>query len=185
VITGRFDLDAELAAVGKANQILQRLDGPMELHTYDGMIRKFALVGNILAYVSLRGLFDKSRGGGIGEGFPYRDMRIRGYVSGGTFTLEHGSLDSDALGVAAIGTVSLTDGQVDLSALVAPFNGLDRIARVVPILGEVIGGLTSVPVRVSGDIRDPTVDPLDIGAVSGELAGIFERALKLPAKLIP
>jgi hypothetical protein len=55
----------------------------------------------------------------------------------------------------------------------------------VPILGYIIGGaLTSVPVGVSGDIRDPRVVPLGPGAITSELVGIFERTLKLPGKLI-
>jgi hypothetical protein len=51
-------------------------------------------------------------------------------------------------------------------------------------VGYVVGGsLTSVPVSVSGDIRNPTVVPLGPHAITSELTGIFERTLKLPAKL--
>ncbi len=69
--------------------------------------------------------------------------------------------------------------------LVAPFGRVDQLAREVPILGYIVGGaLTSVPVGVSGDIRDPRVVPLGPGAVTSEVLGIFERTLKLPVKLI-
>ena len=61
----------------------------------------------------------------------------------------------------------------------------DRLVRDVPVLGYVIGGtFTSVPVGVSGDIRNPLVVPLGPLAVGSEVLGIFERTLKLPAKLI-
>jgi len=58
--------------------------------------------------------------------------------------------------------------------------------RGVPIVGYVMGGaITSVPVGVSGDIRDPLVVPLGPAAITSELLGIFERTLKLPGKLVP
>ena len=41
-----------------------------------------------------------------------------------------------------------------------------------------------MPVGVSGDIRNPLVVPLGPGAVTSEVLGIFERTLKLPAKLV-
>ena len=69
--------------------------------------------------------------------------------------------------------------------LVAPFSRIDQLVRNVPLLGYIIGGtLTSVPVGVSGDIRDPVVVPLGPRAVTSHLLGIFERTLKLPGKLI-
>jgi len=59
------------------------------------------------------------------------------------------------------------------------------MVRSVPVLGYLLGGvLTSVPVAVSGDIRNPRVVPLGPGAVVSELAGVFERALKLPGRVL-
>ncbi|MBW8905910.1 MAG: hypothetical protein JF611_09630 [Betaproteobacteria bacterium] len=56
----------------------------------------------------------------------------------------------------------------------------------VPIIGYVAGGaLTSIPVAVNGDIRDPLVVPLGPRAITSELKGIFERTLSLPGQLIP
>ena len=45
--------------------------------------------------------------------------------------------------------------------------------------------MVALPVSVNGDIRDPTVVPLGPRAVTDQLLGIFERALKLPGKLVP
>ena len=67
----------------------------------------------------------------------------------------------------------------------APFSNLDRLARKVPLFGYIFGGaLTSIPVGVSGDIRDPLVVPLGPGAVTSELVGIFQRTLKLPSHML-
>jgi hypothetical protein len=69
--------------------------------------------------------------------------------------------------------------------LVAPFDRLTGLLRELPIVGYIVGGtLTSVPVSVSGDIRNPLVVPLGVTAVSTELLGVFERTLKTPARLL-
>jgi len=184
LITGEFDLNARLTAKGRMGEIVSALAGPVELRARRGEIRKFALLGNILALTNVKELL--SEGAKLDKGgFPYRDIKVRGRFDNGRFVIEEGSLDSPALGLAATGTIGLADYKSSLTVLVAPFSRIDRFARSVPIVGYVMGGLfTSIPVGVSGDIRDPLVVPLGPGAVTSELLGIFERTLKLPAKLI-
>jgi hypothetical protein len=59
------------------------------------------------------------------------------------------------------------------------------MVRKTPVLGYVIGGaLTSIPVGVTGDIRNPLVVPLGPRAVGSQVAGVFERTFKLPGKIV-
>jgi hypothetical protein len=184
LITGRFDLDAEFTAKGRARDVAEVLEGPVEFHAQAGQIRKFALLGNILSLASVSSVLQKGVTLG-GQGFGYRDLIVRGRFGGGKFTVEQAALDSDALGLAATGSVSVVDYKGDLTVLVAPFGRLDRLVRKLPIIGYIVGGtFTSIPVGVSGDMRDPLVVPLGPGAVSSQLVGIFERTLKLPGKLL-
>ena len=183
LITGRFDLSADLRSSGKLEALARSIQGPVELRARKGEIRKFALIGNILSVTDVKGVLDKEvrldR-----DGFDYRSINVSGRFGEGRFDVAQAFLDSDAVGLAATGHVGL-DYASKLSVLVAPFSRVDRAVRGVPIVGYVIGGaFTSVPVGVSGDIRDPLVVPLGPGAVSSELLGIFERTLKLPQKLV-
>jgi len=184
LITGRADLEATLRARGKLGEFAQALEGSVRLRARNGEIRKFALIGNILSLtnvVSLLGNEVKLDR----DGFDYREINVQGRVGDGKFTVDQSALYSDAVGLAATGHVGF-DYQSKLSVLVAPFSLVDRAVRGVPILGYVIGGaLTSIPVGVSGDIRDPLVVPLGPGAVTSELVGIFERVIKLPKHLLP
>jgi hypothetical protein len=183
-LTGTFDLSAKLAAKGRAKELLRNLKGPLALHARDGVIRKFALLGNILALKDVTSTVTKGVKLGA-EGFDYRKLEVRGRFANGTFKVEEGALDSSALGIAANGSVDLMGDKSRLSVLVAPFGRLDRLVRKLPVVGYVIGGtFTSIPVGVSGDIRNPLVVPLGPGAVTSELTGIFERTLKLPGKLL-
>ena len=185
LLTGTFDLSAKLRAKGKAKELIQVLEGPVRLQARDGEVKKFALLGNILSLKSVTSVAKK----GVkvsGEGFEYKKLNLRGAFGKGAFAVEEAALDSPALGLAANGSVDLVGDKSRLTVLVAPFGRLDRLVRWVPIFGYVIGGaLTSIPVGVSGDIRDPLVVPLGPSAITSELTGIFARTLKLPTKLLP
>jgi hypothetical protein len=151
----------------------------------DGKVTKFALLGNILSMRNVDALLEKGGPKLDDAGFPYRTITLSGHFEEGRFIVEESAFNSDAVGLAATGWISMLDYQSRLSVLVAPFGRIDQLVRKVPILGYIIGGaLTSVPVGVSGDIRDPRVVPLGPGAITSELVGIFERTLKLPGKLI-
>jgi hypothetical protein len=182
-ITGRFDLAAELSAKGRLADLARAVEGSVKFHARGGEIRKFALVGNILSLTNVKSVLENEVDLGR-DAFGYRDIDVQGRFGRERFTVDEASLRSDALGLAATGEIGF-DYQSVLAVLVAPFSRLDRAVRSVPIVGYVIGGtFTSIPVGVSGDIRDPLVVPLGPRAITSELLGIFERTLKLPARLV-
>jgi hypothetical protein len=186
LITGNFDLKADLRAKGRLRDLARNLEGTIRAESHDGKVMKFALLGNILSLQNVAAMF-KDGGPRIDDaGFPYRTFSASGRFKSGRFTIEEGVFTSAGVGLAANGWISLTDYHSRLTVLVAPFGRLDRIVRGVPIVGYVVGGaITSIPVGVSGDIRDPLVVPLGPTAITSELLGIFERTLKLPGKLVP
>ena len=185
LISGDFDLQADLATEGRAEDLRRNLKGAVRADVRDGKVMKFALLGNILSMGNIAALLDKE-GPKLGDkGFPYRSVSVAGHFQEGKFFVKESAFNSEAVGLAAKGWISILDYQSDLAVLVAPFGRIDQLARKVPILGYILGGaLTSVPVGVSGDIRDPRVVPLGPGAITSELAGIFERTIKLPGKLV-
>jgi len=185
LISGDFDLQADLGTEGKAGELIRNLKGTVRADVRDGKVMKFALLGNILSMTNIAALLDKEGPKLDNTGFPYRSVTVSGHFQEGRFIVEESAFNSDAVGLAAKGWISILDYQSQLSVLVAPFGRIDQLARKVPILGYILGGaLTSVPVGVSGDIRDPRVVPLGPGAITSELVGIFQRTLKLPGRLI-
>jgi len=68
---------------------------------------------------------------------------------------------------------------------VAPFKTVDALVRLIPPLSYVFGGnLIIVPVRVSGDLRDPKVTVLSPSAVGSELLAPMKRIINIPFKII-
>jgi len=184
-ISGDFDVKADINTHGKPQELVQNLKGTISTEVRDGRVMKFALLGNILSMQNISALL-REGGPKLDEaGFPYRRIVVAGRFEAGRFIVDESAFHSDAVGLAATGWISLLDHGSRLTVLVAPFSRVDDLARKVPILGYILGGVfTSLPVGVSGDIRDPRVVPLGPGAVTSELTGIFERTLKLPVKLM-
>jgi AsmA-like protein len=186
LITGEFDLRADLRTRGRLRELLPNLEGTVSAESRNGRVMKFALLGNILSMKGVADMLKEGESKVDSKGFPYRSFSAKGRFTGGRFIIDESAFNSSAVGLAATGWISLKDYESKLSVLVAPFARVDRLARSVPIIGYITGGvLTSIPVGVSGDIRDPRVVPLGPSAVTSELVGIFERAIKLPGKLVP
>ena len=188
VISGNFDMTSVLTSKGPTQRfgesLAENLAGSVTVATRDGQIRKMALLGNILSLKSVRDVVKGDVGFGA-KGFDYRSIAVGAKIANRELTIEQAALDSPALGLAAAGTINLTNYDSRLTVLVAPFGTLDRIVRKIPVLGYVIGGaFTSIPVGVSGDIRDPLVAPLGPRAVGSEVLGVFERTFKLPGRLV-
>ncbi len=184
LVTGRFDMRADLRTRGKTSELLRNLEGSVQLRARKGKVMKFALIGNILSIKSITSVLKGKVSLGA-EGFDYKKMGWRGTIEKGVVRVDEAAFDSNAVGLAATGTVNLDTRTTNLTVLVAPFTTWDRLVRAIPVFGYIIGGtLSSIPVKVTGDIRDPTVIPLDPRAVTGELVGIFQRTLDLPKKLI-
>jgi hypothetical protein len=185
LITGLFDLNVDVSTHGTIAEFPKNLKGTIRADVRDGEVMKFALLGNILSLTNVASLMKQGGPKLDAQGFPYRALVVAGRFENGLFIVDEGAFRSDALGLAANGWISINDYSSRLTVLVAPFSRLDELVRNVPLVGYIIGGaLTSVPVGVSGDIRDPLVLPLGPKAVTSEVLGIFERTLKLPAKLV-
>jgi len=149
-------------------------------------VMKFALIGNILSMKNVVAMMGQGSANLAGEGFPFRQLAAKGRFDKGRFLLDEGLFRSSAIGLGANGWISLTDFQSSLTVLVAPLALLNEAVSKVPIIGYVAGGaLTSIPVAVNGDIRDPLVVPLGPRAITNEMMGLLTRTLSLPGKVVP
>ncbi len=177
-MTGRATLRADLRTRGKVPHLAHNMTGTLEAELLDGRINKFALLGNILTISNLTSVGKKHA-----DGFPYRSALVRGRFDQGMLVIEEGGFDSDALNVAATGRIDLLGANTKLTVLVGLLGTIDRVVGAVPIVGSV-RQLTGLPVEVTGDIRDPTIVPLDPRAITENLLNTLGRAARLPGKLL-
>jgi hypothetical protein len=190
-MTGEFDLSAQLRSRGRRSELVDNLEGKVEAESREGRVRQFPLILKIL---SVRDVAESLKKDGVRleeAGFPYRSITAKGRFDQGKFVIDESAFRSGSVGFAASGSISLSDKDPtpydsQLTVLVAPLSGLDSLVRALPVVGYVLGGtLTSWPVRVSGDIRNPEVAAISPEAITSEFVGMFQRTLKLPARLLP
>jgi hypothetical protein len=183
-ITGTANLRADLRTQGRnRDDYLRNLTGTVNAELAKGRVERFALIGNIMSFLNLNIASARDATSG---GFAYRSITAKGRFAGGGFLVDESFFDSDAARLAATGKVDLLGKNSELNVLIGLLTRVDRFAGAIPLIGYVAGGsLTAIPVTLNGDIRDPLVVPLGPRAVSDHLLGMFERALKLPGKLVP
>jgi hypothetical protein len=186
LLTGPMDLRVDVRTQGQPDQLLANLSGTVSADVRNGTVMKFALLGNILSMQNVVALA-KDGGPKLGaDAFPFRQFSAKGHFEKGRFHIDEGVFHSNAIGLGANGWISLTDYQSRLTVLVAPLALVDEAVRKLPLLGYVVGGtFTSLPVGVSGDIRNPTVVPLGPRAITSEMMGLLTRTLSLPGRVVP
>jgi hypothetical protein len=83
------------------------------------------------------------------------------------------------------GEINLTNNKINLTILVAPFKTVDFLVSKIPLVGYILKGtLISIPLKVTGDLAEPTIIVLSPTAVGEGLLGIMKRTLSLPVKII-
>ena len=101
-ITGNANLNAELHIEGRRPHLVRNLTGTAQLELRQGLVKKFALLGNILSVRNIGSVQRMNE-----EGFAFRTMHARGSFKGGAFLVDEAVFDSDALNLAATGRVDL------------------------------------------------------------------------------
>ena len=183
--TGNFNLNGQLLSKGKPNEILQPLSGEMAFSAEKGRIYRLGLLAKILSILNVTEIYRGEIPDLTGEGFAYHGMTISANLQGGKLIMQECSIDGASMGIACEGHIDLSEKEMDLVILVAPFKTLDRIVKFLPLIKHILGGkLISIPFRAKGELADPEVTPLHPTAVGSGVLGVLERTLKLPITIM-
>ncbi len=185
LMAGNFNLDGELLAKARASEFPKSLTGNLQFNAAEGRIYRFGLLAKIFALLNVTEIYRGEVPDLKGKGFAYNSMTANGLFEDGKLIIHDTSIDSPSMAIAIEGDIDLIKKKVDLIVLVAPFKTVDRIVKIIPLVGNILGGnLISIPFRAIGDLADPDVIPLSPTAVGSGLLGILERTLKLPITII-
>ncbi len=182
---GNFNFEGHVFTQAQKEVLIQNLQGEMELAGENGRIYRFGLLAKIFALLNVTEIISGNLPDLSKEGFAYNFLNIKADLRNGRLGLKEAVIDSPSLEVVFKGDVDLTDKELDLTVLIAPFRTVDRIIKHIPLLKDVLqGNLIAIPVRVTGNWEDPRITPLSPSAVTSEVLGIMKRTLKLPVKII-
>jgi hypothetical protein len=186
LMSGNFNLGGNFRGRGKHEELARSLRGNLEFLANDGRIYRFGVLAKIFALLNVTEILVGKLPDLVKEGFAYDSMEAKGNLHDAKLTVKEGIVDSPSMKIIWQGDIDLITKKLDLTVLVAPLKTADRIIEKIPWVGEILGGtLISIPIKVTGDIRDPTVTPLSPSAVGSEILGIMKRILRLPIKIIP
>jgi hypothetical protein len=185
LMAGSYNLNGELLAKARPSAFPKSLTGNLTFNSNEGRIYRFGMLAKIFALLNVTEIYRGEVPDLKGKGFAYNSITAKGVFEDGKLIISETSIDSPSMGIAIEGDIDLTENKLDLIVLVAPFKTVDRIVKIIPLVGNILGGtLISIPFRAKGDLGDPDVIPLSPTAVGSGLLGILERTLKLPITII-
>jgi hypothetical protein len=185
IVSGRFDLQGEIASQGETEELIRSLKGPFEFHAKKGRIYKDVTFSKVLAVINVTEIFKGSLSEFDKEGFGYHDIQVKGNLAGGKLIVQEAVLDGVTMDMAGEGYVDLLEKKMNLTFLVVPFKSTSAIIRLIPLIGYLTGGsVLSVGVKIEGDLADPQVRLVPPYEVGEGILGIIKRTLALPIKIV-
>jgi hypothetical protein len=183
--TGDIELKGRIFAEAKPKDLFPALRGNLKFQAKDGQIYYLVGLARILEFVNLIEVYKGKIPDMKKEGLHYELFTVIASLQEGKLVIKEATLDGHTLQLAAQGEIDLTNQKIDATVLVAPLRTVDRIINLIPLVRYILAGtLLTVPVKVSGDLRDPKVTALSPSAIGTELLGIMTRTLKLPLRII-
>jgi hypothetical protein len=184
-MTGQCSLTARIDAAGHGPEILASASGQVHFTANHGRIYQGGVLEKILAvtsvgYGSWNILSDLTD-----DGLPYNTIDAKGDLREGKLVLTEATMDAPSMKIVAEGTIDVSRGTIDVTLLAAPMKSVDKVVSRIPILGNVVGGsLLTIPIKVKGQLQDPSVTPLDPSEVGNGLLRVMTRIVKLPVRLL-
>jgi len=185
LMTGNLDFYGRIKGRGQSQDLVQSLQGPLEMEAKDGRIYQDPIAIKILAFLNLTELLVGEKDDPFKKGMDYKSLRAKGELQSGKLTIKELVLDASEMQVASQGEIDFVNQRMDLVIAVAPLKTVDWIVKHIPGVDYILDGtLVSIPIRVQGDLKDPRIIPLAPGQIGHDLMGIMKRTLKLPFKVV-
>ena len=180
-----FDLSGNIHLPPTTGDIARALTGQVIFTSENGRIVYSSVLMKIFSVLNVTEVFTGGKTDLVENGYGYSRAYAKAIIGDGSVKLEELLLDGNSLKITGQGTIDLVTRKVDVTLLAAPLKTVDRIIDKIPIINYITGGtLISVPMRVHGNIDDPSVTPMDPSAVGRGLLGIMGRVLNAPFKLV-
>ncbi|NIQ94242.1 MAG: hypothetical protein GWO11_00450, partial [Desulfuromonadales bacterium] len=188
IITGKLRGDFYLEGNEGKEQFLKTSRGTFNLQIDGGVLRKFKVLAKIFSILNVSQLFKFQLPDTSSRGMPYDKLNASVRLRQGVLETEDLYIDSKAMNMTVVGTLSLLDKTLDLTIGVKPLQTVDKIISKIPIAGWLLTGeekaLITTHFEVRGTTADPKVRPIPISSVSDKAKGIFRRLFGLPGKII-
>jgi hypothetical protein len=184
IITGAFNLEGEVTAKIQQQNLNEVLQGGLKLVAWNGRVYRSTVLAKIFDLLNFTEIYRGRLPDLAHEGCAYDSFRARAALKNGQLIVEDAIFDGRCAKMVGTGTIDLESQKVNFTVLVSPLKTVDTVIRHIPLVGNLLGGsLVSIPVRVGGDLSNPSVIPLSPSAVGSGLLGTMKRVFQLPFTL--
>jgi len=185
IITGDFNLEGTVNSDGEIVNVMQSLQGELELISNGGRVSKY---GGLARFFSALNFGEFFRGNTIDyedEGFPYDLMMANADIKDGKLIINEAAMDGPSLKVVCEGIIDLVNEKLDLQVMVIPVMAVDSVIEKIPLLSTVLGkDFVSIPIKVTGDFSNPEISELSPHTIGAGLLGIIKQTLNIPVTLV-
>ena len=185
IAEGTFDLKGSIKGKGKWNNLFEKLEGPILFASADGQVKQDPALARVLTVLNVTDIFKGKLPTLEKDGLPYDLLQMKANLKNGKIHIEKGFMNSSAMNLVFNGDVDLLNEQLNLNMLASPFTLTDRLIKIIPVAGYILGGtLLSVPVKVDGSMKDPKVNILPFSGIGSGVWGMMKRTLETPVKIV-
>jgi hypothetical protein len=141
----------------------------LSLAITEGVAQQVPVLVRLWSAVSLQGLLSFQLPGLPSNGLAFSSLTGDFAVGEGVAVTSNLTLASAAVRIEAAGEIDLARHALDLKTSLMPLHGITSSVAKVPLAGQLLARgaeiLTTLPFRIHGSYRDPTVTPLvvDLG----------------------
>ncbi len=185
IAEGTFDLEGQIQGNGTWENLLENLKGPLVFTTVNGKVKQDPALARVLSLLNVTDIFKGKLPTLKNEGLFYDLIRIKANLQDGKIRIHEGLMNSSAMDLVFKGDIDALNDRINLMMLASPFTMTDRLIRLIPVAGYILGGtLISVPVKVDGPMADPKVRILPLSEIGLGMWGIMKRTLETPVKIM-
>lgn len=184
-MTGSLDFSSQLKTTGQMDELIKRMQGPLQMTFRQGIIQQDKMLSRMLEVLNVTEIIKGRLPNLTTNGFPYKTMTVQARFKNGRLTIDKYHMNGETLGLLGQGEINLEQRTVAMQLLASPFQTVDSIVKHLPGVNYLLAGsLVSIPVSVSGSLTDPQVNIMSVSAVSSSLFNLAKRTIESPFKLI-
>jgi uncharacterized protein YhdP len=184
-MTGSLDFFSRITATGDAGDLIEALQGPLEMTFSNGLIQQDKLLARTLEVLNVTEIVKGRLPDLNTTGLAYKNMTLQGEFDKGKLIINEFFMDGETLHLVGNGEIGLEEQTINVQLLAAPFKTIDSIVKNIPGINYLFAGnIVTIPIRITGSLTDPQVEVMAASAVSSNLFNLAERTIKAPFRLI-
>ena len=177
-MTGNYGLTGELTASDPAKSIAESIQGEIKFKAKDGVIHRERTLSAVFSYLNLTDVFRLKLPSLNGrEELKYKKFTAAMALKNGRLEIKEAFLDSESVDIVTQGHIDYLQKKMNMVVLVVASKTVSSVMDKIPIVRRVTGSgsLFSVPVRVSGNLDNPTVIVLSPTALGSNILRILKK----------